>query len=1050
MSSYELRLFRKHLVQESAGNLLHDELGWDVQFAYNTETLGKNGTFGRTSYNEILLFRYFKEALKKFNPWINDSQISEAQKILEQRLSTSSLLQINEEKYFLIRDGIPVTVKKPNGQTETKKATVIDFQNPEKNYFLAIKELKIHGDLYRRRTDIVGFVNGIPLLFVELKKNTVDVQNAYDDNYTDYLDTIPHLFYYNAFLMLSNGMEAKVGTLGSKFEFFHEWKRLAEEDEGSVALETMLRGICKKENFLDLFENFILYDHSGGHTAKILARNHQYLGVNEAMKAYTARKLNDGKLGVFWHTQGSGKSYSMVFFAKKVRRKMEGTPTFVILTDRDELNTQISDTFENCGLLGKNIKASKFMAASGDDLVKKLQGNPSFIFTLIQKFNQPDEEPIYPEHDIIIMSDEAHRSQYGIYADNMMKLLPTAARIGFTGTPLLSSDNITARTFGGYVSVYDFKRAVEDGATVPLYYENRGEKIEDLHNPEITEQILDAIEAADLDVDQQDKLEEEFAKEIHLLIAEPRLESIARDFVNHYSDLWTSGKAMFVCLNKVTCVRMYNYVQEYWAKEIEVLESKIKNASQQEAQELRRKLKWMQETEMAVVISQEQNEIQTFKEWHLDIKPHREKMEKRELDKEFKDSKNPLRIVFVCAMWLTGFDVKCLSCLYLDKPLKAHTLMQAIARANRVNEGKSNGLIIDYIGIVKALRKALADYTANVSGISGTDPTIDKKELISRITDTIGKAKIFLAEHDFDLESLIVAVGFAKLSYLQEAANAVCGTIENKKTYSTYASELNRLMKYIDRADITEHTRKQYEAIAAIYAELQKKRKHVNTTNLMIEINSIISSYIEIQHMPITSNQETRRFDISAIDFGLLRTEFAKVKRKNLVMRDLEEIIQQKLDRMLFTNPERINYYERYQQIIMGYNAEQDRATIEKTFMDLMDLANQMNQEEQRYAREGFSSDEELSLYDMLFRDDLSKNDIKKLKEVATTLLRKIKNRIAEIDHWTDKQETKAEIDNLIRNILYDELPLCYDEISISTYRQRIYEYVYTRYKSVA
>lgn len=507
---------------------------------------------------------------------------------------------------------------------------------------------------------------------------------------------------------------------------------------------------------------------------------------------------------------------------------------------------------------------------------------------------------------------------------------------------------------------------------------------------------------------------------------------------------------MFVCLNKVTCVRMYNYVQEYWAKEIEVLESKIKNASQQEAQELRRKLKWMQETEMAVVISQEQNEIQTFKEWHLDIKPHREKMEKRELDKEFKDSKNPLRIVFVCAMWLTGFDVKCLSCLYLDKPLKAHTLMQAIARANRVNEGKSNGLIIDYIGIVKALRKALADYTANVSGISGTDPTIDKKELISRITDTIGKAKIFLAEHDFDLESLIVAVGFAKLSYLQEAANAVCGTIENKKTYSTYASELNRLMKYIDRADITEHTRKQYEAIAAIYAELQKKRKHVNTTNLMIEINSIISSYIEIQHMPITSNQETRRFDISAIDFGLLRTEFAKVKRKNLVMRDLEEIIQQKLDRMLFTNPERINYYERYQQIIMGYNAEQDRATIEKTFMDLMDLANQMNQEEQRYAREGFSSDEELSLYDMLFRDDLSKNDIKKLKEVATTLLRKIKNRIAEIDHWTDKQETKAEIDNLIRNILYDELPLCYDEISISTYRQRIYEYVYTRYKSVA
>lgn len=1037
------------LVQESAGNLLRDELGWDVKFAYNTEVLGKDGTFGRTSYNEILLVRYFREALRKFNPWINESQISEAQRVLEGRLSTSSLLQINEEKYFLIRDGIPVTVKKPNGQTESKNAVVIDFKNPDNNYFLAVKELKIHGELYRRRTDIVGFVNGIPLLFVELKKNTVDVQNAYDNNYTDYQDTIPHLFYYNAFIMLSNGMEANVGTLGSKFEFFHEWKRLAEEEPGSVALETMLRGICKKENFLDLFENFILYDHSGGNTAKILARNHQYLGVNEAMKAYAARKLNGGKLGVFWHTQGSGKSYSMVFLAQKIRRKVEGSPTFVILTDREELNTQISDTFENCGLLGKT-KASQFIASSGDDLVQKLKGNPSFIFTLIQKFNKPNEEAIYPDHDIIIMSDEAHRSQYGVFADNMMKLLPTAARIGFTGTPLLSSDNITARTFGGYISVYDFKRAVEDGATVPLYYENRGEKILDLRNPEITERILDAIEKADLDADQQDKLEAEFAKEIHLLTAEPRLKSIARDFAAHYSDLWTSGKAMFVCLNKVTCVRMYNYVQEYWKEEIKGLKLKIKTASQQEAQELERKLKWMQETEMAVVISQEQNEIQTFKKWGLDIKYHRTKMEKRELDKEFKDSRNPLRVVFVCAMWLTGFDVKCLSCLYLDKPLKAHTLMQTIARANRVSEGKSNGLIIDYIGIVKALRKALADYTANANGMAGTDPTFDKDELISRILETIDKAKAFLADNDFDLEMLINAYDFMKLSYLQEAANAVCGTIEDKKTYTTYASELNRLMKYADRDDITGHTRRQYEAIAAIYGELQKKRKHINTTDLMIEINSIISDYVEIQQEPMMLREEPRRFDISAIDFDLLRREFAKVKKKNLVMRDLEQVIQQKLNNMLFNNPNRINYYERYQKIIDDYNAEQDRATIEKTFMDLMDLANQMNQEEQRYVREGFASDEELSFYDMLFRDDLNKEEIKKLKEIATSLLHKIKSKISELDHWTDKQETKAEVDNLIRDTLWTELPSCYDEVSISAYRQKIYEYVYTRYREVA
>lgn len=1036
------------LVQESAGNLLKNELGWDVRFAHNTEVLGEDGTFGRRSYREILLVRYFRAALKRLNPWMSEAQMSEAQSAMEKRLSTSSLLQVNEEKYFLIRDGIPVTVKRPNGQTETRKAAVIDFQHPENNAFLAIKELKIHGDLYRRRTDIVGFVNGLPLLFVELKKTTVDVQNAYEDNYTDYLDTIPHLFYYNAFLMLSNGTEARVGTLGSKYAFFHEWKRLEEKEQGSVALETMLRGICQKAHFLDLLENFILFDHSNGNTAKILARNHQYLGVNEAVKAYEARKLNDGKLGVFWHTQGSGKSYSMVFLAQKIRRKFAGSPTIVVLTDREELNKQISDTFENCGLLGKS-KSSQFMATSGDDLVSKLKGNPSFIFTLIQKFNKPEAAPIYPDHDIIIMSDEAHRSQYGIFADNMMKLLPTAARLGFTGTPLLSSDNITARTFGGYISVYDFKRAVEDGATVPLYYENRGEKILDLRNPEITERILDAIENADIDVDQQDKLEAEFAKEIHLMTAEPRLKAIARDFVGHYSELWTSGKAMFVCLNKVTCVRMYNFVQTYWQEAIKALEASMKTASQQEAQELERKLKWMQETEMAVVISQEQNEIKTFAKWGLDIKSHREKMEKRELDKEFKDASNPFRVVFVCAMWLTGFDVKSLSCLYLDKPLKAHTLMQTIARANRVSEGKSNGLIIDYIGIVKALRKALADYTANVGGQGGDDPTVDKDELIARILDTIEKAKNFLRERGFELADLIAAVDFMKLSLLQTAANAVCGTIEDKKSFSTYASELIRLMKYMNRDDITDQARKDYEAIVAIYKELQKKRRHADTTDLMVEINAIISEYVEMEDGPKASG-ETRRFDISAIDFELLRREFAKMKNKNLAMKDLEAIIQQKLDRLLLNNPNRIDYYERYQQIITNYNSEQDRATIEKTFMELMDLADNLDSEAQRYVREGFENDEELSLYDLLFREDLTKAEIKKLKEVSASLLKKIKAKIDAIDHWTDKQETKAAVDNLIRDTLWAELPECYDEISISEYRQRIYEYVYTRYRVAA
>ena len=560
---------------------------------------------------------------------------------------------------------------------------------------------------------------------------------------------------------------------------------------------------------------------------------------------------------------------------------------------------------------------------------------------------------------------------------------------------------------------------------------------------------MDAIEQADLDVNQQEKLEREFAKEIHILTAQQRLESIAKDFVGHYSDLWTSGKAMFVCLNKVTCVRMYDLVQKYWAKEIERLEQQVKNVTQQEAQELSRKITWMKETEMAVVISQEQNEIQTFQKWGLDIRPHRQKMEKRELDKEFKDSANPLRVVFVCAMWLTGFDVKCLSCLYLDKPLKAHTLMQTIARANRVAEGKSNGFIVDYIGIVKALRKVLADYTANVNGRSGVDPTVDKEQLISRILETIEAAKCFLGAHDFQLQTLVTANDFEKIALLQQAANAVSGSLEERKKFQTYASELIRMMKYADRQDIAQASRREYEAIAAIFRELQRKRKSANNTDLMVEIDRIISEYVQVES-PAEGLVPSRQFDISKIDFDLLQREFAKAKTKNLILKDLDELIQKRLDTMLFSNPQRINYYEKYQQIIEAYNSEQDRATIEKTFMDLMDLASSMDQEQQRYVREGFSNDEELSLYDMLFSSNLSKQDIQKIKKVAVDLLAKVKAKISELDHWTDKQETKAAVDNLIRDTLWAELPECYDEISISGYRQKIYEYVYTRYPEVA
>ena len=1039
------------LIQKSAADLMENELGWESVYAFDSEVLGLNGTLGRRSYHDVLLTARFSRALKSLNPWMTDVQVTEATERMTEYMSSQTLMQINEQKYQLIRDGIPVTRTKANGETEEVRARVIDFGSPEKNDFLCVRELWVYGAVYHRRADMVGFVNGLPLLFIELKNHDVAVEDAFNKNYRDYLDTIPQLFHHNAFVMFSNGLEARVGTIDSKWEFFHEWKRLTELDAGNIELPTMLRGICKKENFLDLLENFILYDHSGGKTVKILARNHQYLGVNQAVEMYRNRQYLNGKLGVFWHTQGSGKSYSMLFLAQKIRRKFEGSPTFLVLTDRDELNKQISDTFENCGMLGK-VKAKEFIASSGEDLKAKLRGNRSFIFSLIQKFNDKNATPIYPDHDIIVMSDEAHRTQNGIFADNLMHMLPTAHRIGFTGTPLLSHDHITERTFGGYVSIYDFKRAVEDKATVPLYYENRGERLQGLKNPEINEEIAAALEeAGDMDPSQQEKLEREFAKEVHLLTAEKRLRVVARDFVKHYSDLWTSGKAMMVSYNKVTCVRMFNYVQEYWQEEIAALEKEIKKCtSQQEAQEMKRKLEWMQETEMAVVISQEQNEMDTFKKWGLDILPHREKMMKRELDKEYKDPASKLRVVFVCAMWLTGFDVKTLSCLYIDKPMKAHTLMQTIARANRVAEGKTNGLVVDYIGIVKALRQALADYTANSDGGDGNDPTIDKKELIAKVLETIAAVEAFLKEHDVDLNELIEAGEFNRLSLLKAAANAMCETLEIKKTFSTMASRLLNLWKYLDRDDITTQMKRQKDAIEAIYKQLHKKSKGADITDLSVAINAIVNDHLEVEPSMVAEPMVGRRFDISGINFDLLRQEFAKSNEKNLILKDLLELLQERLDKMLSANPSRINFYERYQKIIEDYNQEQDRVAIEKTFQELMDLTKSLSEEEKRYVREGFENDEQLTMYDILMKDDLTKNEIKKIKEVAVELLDKIKEQLATMDHPFEKRETKAAIIVTIRDTLWQKLPESYSDESIDVYKDAVYEYVQQHYGGVA
>lgn len=564
-----------------------------------------------------------------------------------------------------------------------------------------------------------------------------------------------------------------------------------------------------------------------------------------------------------------------------------------------------------------------------------------------------------------------------------------------------------------------------------------------IENPELDNELMNAVEAADLDETQSEKVERELSHGVHVIMSEPRLREIAKDFVNHYSGIWESGKAMFICVNKVTTVMMFDYVQEYWAEAIKEEEKKLRSMGQQEALEQQRKLDWMRSTEMAVVISQEQNEIANFEKWGLSIKPHRIKMEERRLDDEFKEADNPLRVVFVCAMWLTGFDVKPLAAMYFDKPMKAHGLMQAIARANRVSEGKSNGLIVDYIGVVKALRKALADYTSDIHGKQGEDPVIDKDELIIRISALTREIEFFLEDQGFDLEALFTAEGFERINQIKNAADAVSVTDETKKHFGIMARELFKMYKFVTSKEINPSILRSHDAIRAIYAQLNKHVAHADTTDLMVELQRIVDEHIVVSKSDEDKKTGTR-FDISGIDFSRLSQEFAKAKRPHLLLDNLREVIEERLSIALKQNPRRIDFFERYEQIIENYNSEQDKASIEKTFNDLMRLSEELDAKQKEWIREGFDNPQQMTVFEMLFKDELTKNEIKQVKEIAADLVTTINDRLAEMVSWTEKPETRETIRLIIRDKVWTLPERPYPEEDLPHRIDEIFNYYYS------
>ena len=1059
------------LVQKTYAEYFQNPLGWKSAYAFNTETLGPetdaSTTLGRADQTQVILTRHLRAALKRINPGYPEGTYTHAIETFLDYNPSASLLSINRDKLKLIREGIEAPFEDPETHEErTVHLKPINFDDPEANHFLIVRELWIQGPIARRRPDILGFVNGIPLLFIELKRHDKDLQTAYDRNLTNYREYIPELFHYNGVCILSNGDRARIGTFASPYAFFNEWKRLSENQQGRVNFETMLMGIGIKRNFLDLIENFILFDDSSGELTKILARNHQFLGVNlvydkiqerhqlqKAQAADTETLRESQRLGVFWHTQGSGKSYSMVFLTEKVHRKLGGY-SFLIVTDRQELDGQIAETYIGTGAVRATKKGLPNQASSGEDLKLLLQGNQRYVFSLIHKFNQEINDPkgYSPRDNIIVLSDEAHRTQYGKLALNMRQALPNAAFIGFTGTPLMDSaeDQKTKETFGDYVSVYDFQRAIEDGATVPLYYDNRGEKLE-IVTDDINERVAEIVEDYALSGEDESRLLKRLGSDYAVITAPDRLDKIAADLVKHFCDRWQTGKAMLVCIDKITTVKMYNLIDKYWQEEVAQQEKVIDRTKrnpdkdEQDLKEQQRKLDWLRETHYRVVVSEAADEVKIFSDAGLDILPHRAEMKKRDLEAEFRKDDHPFRLAIVCAMWLTGFDVPSLSTLYIDKAMRGHTLMQTIARANRVHEGKNNGLLVDYSGILKSFRAALAKYgRAAVPGHTppedlppdGTDedkkaPYNPMESLNVRYCQAIKACVDHLKRLGFDINELIKAEGIDRLALLKEdgpAMNAICTNDETRIRFEVLVQDVLRKRKALTgRADFLIPHRSVYNALEALHHQLlARQRSQTDLREIFQRISTEVGASIQVIETQAPGAPSEQLYNLSNINFDLLKREFAKSSTKKVQVQDVKQAIAQRLEKLLQQNPQspqRRSLYDRYQEIVSNYNKETDRVTIEQTFEELLRLVDDLNEEERRHLREGLT-EPDLALFDILCNykaGDLKPATRDRLKQVAKSLLEKLKQRIAAIENWKGTTTTKAQVEILIRDHLYED-----------------------------
>lgn len=1030
------------LVEQPAIGLFA-ELGWETVSAID-ETFGPTSTLLRETKGDVVLVSRLRTALEQLNRYTPSEAITTAVDELMRDRSAMSLEAANRDVYVLLKEGIKVSIPdREHGGQKTERLRVIDWENPANNEFLLVSQFSVTGALYTCRPDLVGFVNGLPLVVIELKKPGVSARAAFDENLTHYRQQIPPLFWYNTLLIASNGTESRVGSLTADWDRFFEWKRIERENEPrKVSLEVLIRGTCDKVRLLDILENFTVFSEHKAGLVKIIGQNHQVLGVNNSIASVlAARKLGNGRGGVFWQTQGSGKSFAMVFFAQKVLRKVEGNWTFVVVTDRVELDDQIAKTFKATGAVSE-VEGDECHAVSGAHLRELLGGNHRYVFTLIHKFQTPDM--LCDRPDVIVLTDEAHRSQYDTLALNMRAALPKAMFLAFTGTPLIAGEERTKEVFGDYVSIYDFQQSVEDGATVPLFYENRTPELQ-LVNPDLNDDIYNLIEQAELDPEQEAKLERDLSRQYHIITRDDRLETVAKDIVRHFLGRGFVGKAMVVSIDKATALKVHDKVRKHWKDEMERVQKELGHydLAPDTKEDLLKRLEVLNTTDMALIVSPGQNEIALMQKHGLDIVPHRKRMNESQppLDEKFKDSDDKLRIVFLCAMWLTGFDAPSCSTVYLDKPMRNHTLMQTIARANRVFPGKHSGMIVDYANVFASLEKALAIYGA---GSGGERPVRDKARLVEELRNALIAATTFCSKRKVDLAAIELspAASINRLQLLDDAVNSLISPDPLRREFLGHERLVSTLFSAVkpDPAALEFASRVACLVSIADAIRVKLNPNPPDITAIMGRVSDVLDASITGVGMPATSSP---LIDLSKIDFEALRSRFKGSRHRNTDLEILKAAIRAQLEKMIRLNRTRADFQAKFEELIESYNA--GSRNIEELFTALVALSHNLTEEQQRHIRENMT-EEELVVFDILTRPapELSADERAEVKRVARELLSRIKDLL--VLNWRQKSAARSQLKLAIEDTLDGGLPRVYSKDLFHQKCSAVFEHVYESY----